>query len=203
MVQSAFIKLEKKDVETLLPRFEKYFEGAHFTEKDTVILSQKSGFYPGYIFYDIADYHAVPSLHRYVVAKDDDVTVLDFTNEPLYALNKKAPLTLDDANVADYVRFFFEYVRGRDGRFIIVDSVDDIAWTEDPPAAVRKAVNDIVEPLHAFSRDKSGAYHLLACMTFKDSLFRCKIEVQPDGTVLVYDEEMALESLPVANDILD
>lgn len=67
------------------------------------------------------------------VHRPDGITVLDWTNAPIYKLNESVPIVLDDKTVGFYVRFFFTYVRGRHGRFLIVESVDDIAWKDEPP----------------------------------------------------------------------
>jgi hypothetical protein len=122
------------------------------------------------------------------------------SNEPIYALNERAPLQLNDGTVADYVRFFFSNVRGRHGRFLITETVDDIQWREEPPPAARKAIGKILVPLTVTGRDPDGGFRLAACMMFKDSLFKAAVTVRRDGIVSLSDEELLIEDMPVLDD---
>ena len=199
MYQEAFTKLELAEVATILDRLNPEFDGTVFDPVETTILAQDVPFYPRYRLLDIADYAAVPALRRYVLYSEDDFLILNFTNEPLYALNQKLPIKLTENNVPDYVRFFFTYVRGRHGRFIITESVDDINWKEDPPPSARKAIGKILFPV-TLERTEDGVFYLKACMVFKDSLFKSDIKVEANGFVALSDEELLVEDMPVLDD---
>jgi hypothetical protein len=202
MYQNAFVRLEADETKELLGNVEKHLEGGTFTPENATILAQDFSFYPGYRFLDIANFENVPAQHRYVLYKSDDIIVLDWTNEPIYALNDRLPITLDDNNITDYIRFFFSYVRGKQGRFVIVENVDDINWREEPPASARKAIGNMLEPISIFTKDKDGGYHMEACLVFQDSLFKSKIEVKTNGLVNLYDEELIVEDMPIADQTL-
>src|SRR5262249_28730450 len=115
-------------------------------------------------------------------------------------LNQKIPAKLNDSTVSDYVRFFFSFVRGRHGRFLITESVDDIHWKEDPPPAARKAIGKMVMPVMLVKKENNGGFHLQATMMFKDSLFKSDINVTPNGLVQLSNEELLIEDMPVLDD---
>lgn len=200
MFQDAFEKLELEEVATILDRLDSEFEGVQFDPVETTIMAQDIPFYPGYRFLDIADYTVMPERRRYAVYGKDKFIVLNFSNEPIYAFNKELPIELNEDNIADYVRFFFTYVRGRHGRFLISENVDDINWKEEPPPAARKAIGKMVKPITLIKVDDQGIYHLQACMMFKDSLFKSHVEVQPNGRITLKDEELLIEDMPVLDD---
>lgn len=202
MYQNAFIKLEPLETKEILDVVMPHFEGGSFTGDNAVILAQDFSFYPGYRFLDVANFEHVPPQHRYVLLGRDDVVVLDWSNEPIYALNDRLPIVLNDKNIIDYVRFFFAHVRGKEGCFVIVENVDDIAWREEPPVPARKAIGDMLEPLHVFNKEKNNTYHLEGCIVFRDSLFKSKIEVKSNGLVSLYDEELVVEEMPIADQTL-
>lgn len=106
MFQDAFIKLDRLETEGLLDAANPKLDGAVFHPDKTVALVHDLPFYPGYRFAEIADHESNPPRSRFVVQKDADITVLDWTNGPIYLLNEKAPIRLDHHNVIDYVRFF-------------------------------------------------------------------------------------------------
>lgn len=201
MGENIFVKLDGKESARLLQEINPVLDGAPFEAGTATILAQKLDFYPDYRFVEIADYHNHPARKRHVIYKEQHVVALDGSNEPLYALNEKAPILLNDDTVAPYVRFFFTQVRGRHGRFLITETVDDIKWREEPPPAARKAVGKIVMPLTLTGRDADGVYRLSACMIFKESLFKAQIAVRPDGIVSIENEELLVEDMPVMDDM--
>ena len=202
MYKEAFEKLELEEIATILEEVNPHFGGLVFDPVQTTILAWDMPFYKGYRFLDIADHTAMPALQRFAIYKPGEVIVIDFTNEPIYALNQKAPLHLTEDNIEDYIRFFFTYVRGRHGRFLIVENVDDIAWKEDPPPAARKAIAGMMCSITMNGHGEDGAYDLEACMIFKDSLFKSKVAVDAKGFVKLSNEELLIEDMPVLDDML-
>ncbi|MCC7305051.1 MAG: hypothetical protein IT558_02205 [Alphaproteobacteria bacterium] len=200
MYQETFEKLDLADAATVLDRVNPRLDGVQFDPIQATVLAADIPFYPGFRLLDIADYTAMPPMRRFALCSPSEIAVLTFSNEPIYALNRKIPVKLSEGNIADYVRFFFTYVRGKHGRFIISESIDDIHWKEDPPPQARKAIGKMILPVTFVERDAAGIFHLVATMMFKDSLFKSKIQVRPDGLVSLSDEELLVEDMPVLDD---
>lgn len=202
MFQDAFIKLDRKECETVLGDITPALSGSVFEPDTVTMLGQELSFYPGYRFIDIADYEVTPHLRKFVIYKPGDVVALDWTNKPVYALNDRVPIGLTPETVLEYVRFFFTYVRGPHGRFIFAEMVDDIPWREDPPPAARKAMGGLLEAVTLHGRNGDGAYNVSACMVFKDTLYKTGILVAPDGRITMNNEEILIGDLPVQDDML-
>lgn len=203
MFQDTYTKLNPTDVEKILEKTTSSFEGVTFHPENTIIMTRTMDFYPAFKFYDMADHANNPATRRFVLIKKDKVVVLDFTNSPIYDVNKSAPIYLNEDTVHDYVRFFFNFVRGRHGRFLIVESVDDIAWREEPPAAAKKSISKLIMPVALITKEvDDGNFHLHAQMMFRDSLFSADIMVQKDGVVQLSNEQLLIEDMPVMDDTL-
>ncbi|HRQ61583.1 MAG TPA: hypothetical protein PLO23_08765 [Alphaproteobacteria bacterium] len=204
MFAEQFKKLELDDTATILDLVSPHLDVSPLDPLQTIVLGVALPFYKGYQFLDISDYGQVPALRFFVLynAKTGDAIKLNWTNEPIYALNKKLPIALSEKNVTDYVRFFLSYVRGKHGRFIPVENVDDIAWREDPPPAARRAISKMITPITLETHEKGGDYKLKACMMFRDSLFKADISVKSDGAVHISGEELLIEDMPVLDDVL-
>lgn len=200
MFRDAFTKLDALEVEDLLQRLNPLLGGSPYDAQKVTILAMEPGFYPGCRFLEIADHSVMPTRKSFVVYRQTEAIVLDWTNVPIYRLNDTVPLTLDERNVIDYVRFFFSFVRGRHGRFIIVENVDDIAWKDEPPATARKAIAGLIEPVRLVGVEKDGSFALGVKMIFKDSLFKSNVLVSPKGMVTLQDEELIVEDIPVLDD---
>ena len=203
MFQDTYTKLNPTDVENIVNKTAASFEGVSFNHANTIIMSRTLDFYPGFRFYDMADHTNNPATRRFALIKKDNVVVLDFTNAPIYDVNKSAPIYLNEDTVHDYVRFFFNFVRGRHGRFLIVESVDDIAWREEPPAAAKKSISKLIMPVALIDKGlQDGNFYLHAQMMFRDSLFSADIMVQKDGVVQLSNEQLLIEDMPVMDDTL-
>lgn len=203
MFQEQLTKLEPDKTEQVLSLINPKLESGLFEPAETTILSIDLPFYPGWEFFDIADYGAAPPRKTYALHEKQtgNIVLLDWSNQPIYELNKHVPIKLDKEIVPLYVRFFFTHVRGKHGRFGIVENVDDIAWKEDPPPAARRAIGKMLFPITFQKQTETGEYHLKACMTFKDSLFKADIFIDPTGQTRLANEELLIEDMPVLDDM--
>lgn len=204
MFQEQFKKYEPDQVAKIVEVLSPVLETSSFDPLQTVVLGVSLSFYKGFHFLDITDYSQVPAVRQFALynPKTSSLRLLNWTNEPIYTLNKELPIQLSEKNIGEYVRFFLSYVRGKHGRFIPVENVDDIAWREDPPPAARRAISKMIVPVTLEGLDKQGQYKLKACMMFRDSLFKAQIFVDPDGTTQITNEELLIEDMPVLDDVL-
>jgi len=201
MFKDAFIKLEPakaaRMIDLINPALDTKFDPA-----STSVMILNLPFYEGYFLAELSRHDQHPPIVRHAVCNEKgDIQILDWTNGPIYSLNKTAPLNLDEEDMADYVRFFFTYVRGKHGRFLIIDSVDDIDWRDEPAAAGRKALGKMIEPLHVKSREKDGTVIFATSIIFKDSLFAAEAVLEKNGMLRLQNEELLVEDIPVADDL--
>ena len=202
MFKDAFIKLDSAQAERMTtlvnPHLDQTFEPA-----GTSVMVHDLSFYKGYFLAELSRHDHYPPLVRYAVCNDKgDVHILNWSNETIFRLNKSVPVLINEDTMSDYVRFFFTYVRGPHGRFLIIDSVDDIEWREEPAPAGRKALGRMIEPMYVKSREKDGTIIFKLCVVFKDSLFQAEAHLKADGRLSMTNEELLVEDIPVADDLL-
>lgn len=142
-----------------------------------------------------------PVFTRRILYSPDDFQIVNWTNGPIYTANEKAPIIVNEDNAAEYAKFFFNFVKGRHGRFVIVESIDEIAWAGEIPAKAKEAVAKIIKPTAVTSvEEEGGKIILLSFMVFKDSLFRANIHVERDGMVSLSEEALVIEGMPIIED---
>jgi hypothetical protein len=202
MFERAFRKLDAEETAKVLQFVNQKLEDSPFEGDAVQIAVQDLPFYPDHQFMEVTDHANVPARTVQAIYKPGEATILNWTNEPIYKLNEELPIRLDKENITLYVRFFFTYVRGRHGRFLIVESVDDIQWKDDPPPAARKAVSKLIQPVTITDIAEDGTTTVLANMVFKDSLFRAKVHVSSKGAISMSEEELLIENMPVMDDLL-
>lgn len=204
MFDEAFEKLEMNDVAIILDDVNKIIDGSVFDPLDTTILSIELPFYAGYNFLHIADHATKPPLERYVFQKKNsrDFTIIDWSYKTLQKLNQEAPILLTDENIYEYIRFYFQFVKMRYGRFIICESADNIRWKDEPSSEVEQALNQTLKPLEISEKRKDGVFKVNAFMMMKDILFNVDIYVEPNGRVTMADQEVIIENVPVLDSAL-
>jgi len=194
-------KVDSENSVRLLGEINAYLEPVPFRPDTTTIRTRKLPFYREYVLFELTDLSAVPGARKYAIYKPGDVNVINWTNQAIYETNQKSPIILNEDTVVDYVKFFFNYVRGRHGRFMIIETIDDVRWQVDPPMQGRKVMQEMLEPATLISQDPDGTFNLEAFMVFKDSLFKTKVHVKKDGLVSMSGEELKIEGMPILQDV--
>ncbi len=204
MFDQAFTKLEIEEVAGLVDEINKQVDGTIFDALETTIMSVDVPFYPSHRFLDVADHQTNPPLQRYVLQKKEtqDFTILDWNYKTIYKVNEESPITVTDENVFDYIRFYFRYVKGRHGRFIVCESTDDINWKDEPPSDIKNALNKQISPLQLKEKRKDGVYIVHAFMMLKDALFEVDVYAEPSGRITMADHEIIMEDIPVLDQTL-
>jgi hypothetical protein len=202
MFKDAFIKLDAAQASRLTEKVNPFLD-IQFDPQNTSVMIHNLSFYEGYFLAELSRHDQHPPIVRNLICNDaGQMHVLNWGNEIIYKLNKTVPITLNDDTLADYVRFFFTYVRGSHGRFLIIDTVDDIDWREEPAPAGRKALGKMIEPMNLLRREKDGTVVFQCSIVFRDSLFQAEAHVKPDGFISMMNEELLVEDIPVADDVL-
>jgi len=194
-------KLDSETTALFLKEINKNIEPVQFSIDNTIIRTQELSFYKDYLLVELTDLSVVPGAKKYSIYKAGDVNIIDWTNQIIYDTNEKAPLILNEETVTAYIKFFFSYVRGRHGRFLVIETIDDVHWQVEPPVQGRRVMQEMLEPITLVSHESDGTFNLEAFMVFKDSLFKTQIHVKNDGLVSMSSEELKIEGMPVLQDI--
>ncbi len=200
MFQDAYVRLTLEEVAAVLREINPLIEGAKLSQDTTVILGTSTPFYSGYKYLDITDHSSIPSKRIFAIYKTGDCVLMDWTNRPIYTLNQRVPIKLNKQNIAAYIRFFFRHVRGRHGRFIVTETVDDISWRDDPSPSARAAIAKMILPLTITAVRADGSYDVSARLIFQDSLFSATILVGQLGAIEIRDETPLIEDMPILDD---
>jgi hypothetical protein len=174
-------------------------------------------FYDDYMFYALTDTTLPPPNVRYLLYKPGSVHLMNWTNEPIYTVNEKAPIKLDRKTLVPYAKFFFHYVRGQLGRFIIVEKPEEVAWLANANDKEKADVAEKLMPVTYKRVDRDNLFTMTCTVVFKNALFKTDIKVAPYemdvfdpdlgapehftiGQMKLTNEELLLEELNVPID---
>ncbi|MCK5374507.1 MAG: hypothetical protein KAJ40_04420 [Alphaproteobacteria bacterium] len=199
MFDEAYTKLELAEIASILDVLNDRIDGSTFDALQTTILAIELPYYPDYRFLSIADHTTMPPLQRFVFQKNHtmEFTIIDWDYKTIQKLNEDVPISLNEENIIEYVRFYFGHVKGRYGQFIICETADHIQWKEEPSSEIKQSLNKALSPLELAEKRQDKTYVINAFMMLKDALFGVQVFVQPNGKVTMSDHEIIMEDIPV------
>ncbi len=208
MFRDSYKPLTANKIDTLIKIINPKITTSPFESAQTKAISHSLPFYPAFQFVEMRKANANPPLKLNLFAPidyknwdEENVCLLDGTNSIFYRLNKEIPILLNKSTVHSYVTFFFAYVRGAQGQFQILSSIDDIQWHEAPGPSGIKALSKMIAPLKIIEQN-DDEYILKSTILFKDSLFESDIHVAQNGMIALKDQKILVEDLPVVDQIL-
>jgi hypothetical protein len=130
------------------------------------------------------------------LARESEVYLHDFTNQTIYDTNEIEPgIRLDTLEQCiAYAKFFFYYVRGQLGSFVIAEKDEDVPWLRQAKDHDKRAVRDLLQPLAYQGLKDEGRVYLSATVVFKNALFRTDIAIAPHAMTLFRQDEETSDS---------
>jgi len=189
MIDLAFETVSPEATQKILDDIASEVAPVKFTAGKTIIQVAALPFYEEYKFYTLTDTTLPPPNTRYILYKPGDVSLMNWTNEPIYSINERAPIKLDRKTTVPYAKFFFHYVRGQLGRFIIVEKPEEVIWLASATDKEKADVAARITPIAYKGIGRDNLYTLTATVVFKNALFKTDIKIAP-YEMDVFDAEL-------------
>jgi len=137
----------------------------------------------------------------FAVAGDKEY-YFDGSSGTIHSMNEREGLKLDAHNIVDYLAFFTATIISDDGRFLIVDELEDIPWRERPESDIEEMLREAIGPvrLENTSPEDEEPFRLQAAVLYGDTLFRAEFAAHRDGNVEMTGDDPIMSDLPVDED---
>jgi hypothetical protein len=130
---------------------------------------------------------------------DDGQRIFPFDGEPqrVYQINRQERLQLQESQVADYVRFFFESVGN--GLLCIAESAEEVVWLNEDEETLQDAKEQSRPLIHRvrIESEKDSRYVVNATAIWHQLLVEVTLQVDRQGEVKPLNQRLLLEDLPV------
>ncbi len=217
MIDLTFRTLDAEETAKLLADSASEFAPVKLTEGKTSAQVADLPFYDAFKLYALSDTTLPLPNTRYMLYKSGDGSVMNWTNEPIYSVNERAPIKVDRTTCVPYAKFFFHYVRGQLGRFIIVEKPEEVVWLSNANAKEKADVAARLMPVTYKGIGRDNLITMTATVVFKNALFKTDIKLAPFemdvfdpeagasehfsiGQMKLTNEELLLEDLHVPID---
>lgn len=187
----------------------------HLDLNQALVEAAELPFYKDYNLFSITDLRLPTSEIYELLCGPEGAFLLDGRNEPIYRVNKLAPVRLNADTLIPYLRFFFKYAAKDTNSVRIIESVDEIPWLPDARKEVVSEASAKLVPItlkevheNEFCRVNAtvlnGDYLLLFELLV--SLCTSEIEAREEdvetlalGEVRLHASNLLMTSLPVEN----
>ena len=174
------------------------------------LTSARSARLPFYDDYRLLELELVRDGRReraFALDGSDETRWLDGNSAAIHDTNAAESLVLTDATVHDYLRFFFYFVRGDSGTFVLIESPSEVSVDEDADGSVAgngaagaddvaaelqerlALVRSRTAPLTTRSTDEHGRWVIDALVAYDDTCFAATLAVEAGGEVEMVDDE--------------
>jgi len=116
-------------------------------------------------------------------------SLMNWTNEPIYSWNERFGVQIsNNENIVAYLKFFFYFVRGQLGRYVFVESAEDLDWLPTASDHDRARATKHLVPIHVVETT-ADFVRLHGLCSFNDALFSTDaVFFLNDGVVTVSDD---------------
>ncbi len=140
----------------------------------------------------------------YLISPQHKLFRLNGTSPPVHEVNKKAPIKLNKDNVLSYLIFFCFFVRGEEGPFYLLESMDDPLVEElrnassdnQPMLTAYEVVEGTIRSLTLEGINEKGHYLCDGVVSYSNAMFIANFAVHSGGMIDMLDDEPIAADMP-------
>jgi|GEM_PF-541163 len=133
----------------------------------------------------------------YLIDNDRTIYRLDGTSPVIHEVNSNRSLLINERTVADYLRFFCFFVRGDEGPFYILESINDELLPKNENRTVEAVLKAAAAPIKLVGTSDDGSLLCDAVVFYSNAVFRANFKVFRTGMVEMLDDDPVAADLPV------
>ena len=152
-------------------------------------------FYKGVYLYRVTNFASLPSFTFDYLGDGKFFQYLDGTAEPIYAINDRAQMHLNEVHVLDYLEFFFKHVADpEDGEIVMLRNPHDMPLLDSLDDAAFEATIRGFQPPRA-ARAENGGFEVSSDFFIDGTAVHATIQVGAKGRVKMGTRKMSLSGL--------
>lgn len=194
-------KLDRSKTGEIIERISHTPDGGLFSVTTSEATIAHLPFYNGFMLVRLTNFATLPSFTLDFLSDGSSFYLLDGSPEPLQKVASRGGLVLNDANVIDYVGFFFKYVTTEEGDIYLIDNPDDMPFLDSLSLDQQLEIKRLHTDMEATYDRDNDVFLVKSDMYFAGVLLKATLMVVPDGDIEVTEHAMLMgESLSVAQD---
>jgi hypothetical protein len=152
-------------------------------------------FYQNHHLYKITNYASLPSFSFQFLGDGLFFHYLDGTEGPIYAVNDKGAIRIDEPTLVPYLEFFFSHVSDEFGDTILINNPHDMPLLDSLDMDAYAAVFSQHKPVRIEYDGGIDGYIVEADLYRESQMVRAKIQINAKGRVKVLEQKMIMHEV--------
>jgi hypothetical protein len=188
-------RLKREDAHAVLDNLGNHPDSVIFSKDTTEVSSRSLPFYARYKLYRLVNYATMPTFNLLYLSNGAEFITVDGTAEPIYLVNARDPVRLNEMNVIPYLDFFFGNVQGSEGDVFLIKDPRKMPVLESLSADQRQAVIGMFRPLRVAPDHVQHSYKVSGTIYYGGGLIGATIHVSREGRLSFQDQSLLLSGI--------
>lgn len=194
MAQLQWEKLNQQEAVRVLDQLSARPDAIVFSRAVTEVSKRNLSFYSRYRLCRLINFATMPTFSMTYLTDGTDFIGIDGTPGLIYAVNRKDPIALTEANVVDYIEFFFSSVQGLDGDVFLIKDPKHMPFMDILTPEQRQGFTGCFQPVR-ISTDSTGTFEVNATVYYGGGLIKAVVQVTPEGKISFHDQSLLLSGI--------
>lgn len=137
------------------------------------------------------------SLFIYYLSNNGDLYWLNGTSPPIHEVNAKANIKLTPENSLTYLEFFSFFVRGEEGPFALVQSIEDTYMPKLVDEETRAAYKETIHEAFYEGLNEDNQFMWTCSIYYANAIFESRFAIDQSGMIEMISDLPVLADLPV------
>lgn len=192
---ATWTRLIREQAHEVLNKLSGHKDAIVFSKEATEVAWRSLPFYTHQRLYRLTNYATMPTFSMTYLSDGHSFTALDGTAIPIYAVNDKDPIRLNEMNVIPYLEFFFGNVQGSEGELYLIKDLKRMPFFENLTAPQQQSAFGSFKPLKATYDAAAHQYKITGTLYYGGSLIATQIVVTAEGRISFLEQNMLLSGI--------
>lgn len=165
-----------------------------FSERSSEASCAGLSFYKNFLLYRVTNYATLPSFSLDFLGDGNTFYLLDGSPDPIFMVNNRGALKLNELNILDYVDFFLRYVATEDGDIYLIKDPDDLPFLDSLSIEQQISLKQKFTPLTLDYNEADDVYELHGDIYYGGTLLKATLNIATNGTISFTNQKMLSQS---------
>lgn len=194
-MQPIWTRLKREEAHQVLGKLSGHPDAVVFSKEATEVSVRKLPFYTNYKLYRLINYATMPTFSMMYLSNGEDFISIDGTATPIYLVNEKDPIRINEMNVIPYLDFFFSNVQGSEGDIFIIKDPRKMPFMDSLSQNQQQTVITSFRPLKVSNDTAVNVFRVSGTLYYGGGLLATTINVTPEGKLSFQEQSLLLSGI--------
>jgi hypothetical protein len=194
-MQPSWTRLNREEAHRVLDKLKGHRDAVVFSKEATEVAWRSLPFYTNYRLYRLINYATMPTFSMMYMSNGEEFLSMDGTANPIYTVNEKDGIRLNEMNVIPYLDFFFSNVQGSEGDVFLIKDPRKMPFMDSLTEQQQQGVIANFKPLKVTHDTVMHNFKVSGTLYYGGGLISSTIVVTPDGKLSFQDQNLLLTGI--------